>query len=190
MSEPFIGEIRAFPYNFTPAGWMTCNGGLLPVSQYTALFAIIGTTYGGDGRTTFALPNLNGASKQEMMPMMGAGHGPGLSDYSLGQQSGAGSVSLVEAQLPAHTHSVTGILAKSTDTYSEPLDQQSHLSRLFVSGSGDPAYSDQPLTPSAILASETLSPPVAAQGLPHDNHQPFLSFLYAIAWEGVFPARN
>lgn len=189
MSDPFIGEIRPFAFNFIPYGWFPCNGGQIPLNQYQALYAVINTIYGGDGRTYFNVPNLNGANGQSsMMPMLGMGQGPGLSDYQIGDAIGQGSVPLTQAELPAHSHSVTGINAKLTDIYSMPLAQQSHLSRYSASGTIDKVYSDQ--SPTATLAPSTLSPPPQALGQAHDNHQPYLAVTYAIAWNGIFPTRN
>src|SRR5471032_757110 len=96
--DPFVAEIRVFPFNFAPTGWALCDGQILPISQNTALFSLLGTTYGGDGRSTFALPNLNGLTP------LGQGQGPGLSDYVLGQTGGVEIVALSAAHLPAHTH--------------------------------------------------------------------------------------
>lgn len=102
MSEPFVGEIRVFPFNFAPRGWALCNGQLLPISQNTALFSLLGTFYGGDGRTTFALPNLQGTTA------IGTGQGPGLSPVVIGESGGASTVTLLESQLPAHRHTHSG----------------------------------------------------------------------------------
>lgn len=190
MSEPFIGEIRPFAFNFIPLGWLRCNGQRVAISQYQVLYAIIGGIYGGDGKTYFNMPNLNGDNGQSMMPMLGMGQRPGLSDYQIGETTGQGSVSLTQAELPAHSHNVAGINAKTADVYSMPVAGQSHLSRYFVSGTGNPAYSGEQQQVSSTLAPSTLSPPPQALGQPHDNHQPYLAVTYAIAWDGVFPTRN
>ncbi|MBD9362470.1 phage tail protein [Methylomonas fluvii] len=191
MSEPFIGEIRPFAINFVPMGWLRCNGQQVAINQYQALYAVISSIYGGDNQTYFNVPNLNGTNGQSMMPMLGMGQGPGLSDYQIGEATGQGSVALTQAELPAHAHSVTGINAAATSVYSTPIAGQSHLSRYFVSGKGNPAYSDQQLLAhSPTLAPSTLSPPPLAQGQAHDNHQPYLAVIYAIAWDGIFPSRN
>src|SRR5215207_3026996 len=104
MADPFVAEIRIFPFNFAPKGWAWCNGQLLPLSQNTALFSLLGTTYGGDGKSTFALPNLQGSAP--MQPDTNRGTGPGLSSHSLGEISGVETVTLLQSEIPVHSHSL------------------------------------------------------------------------------------
>ncbi len=178
MSEPYIGEIRAFGFGFYPVGWLPCNGTPLPISQNTPLFAVIGTSYGGDGQTTFNLPNLNGTA------MLGTGQGPGLSNYQLGEQAGTAGVTLIESEMPPHNHTVTGINAKAADVYAAPIADISRLSRASTPTGVCNAYSDQ--AANATLAPQALAP-FPGQSGSHENRQPCLTVYYAIASEGVFP---
>lgn len=186
MSNPFIGEIRAFGFNYYPGdgNWAPCNGQTLFITQYAALYSVIGKTYGGDGKTTFALPNLNGLS----MPGTGQ-EGPTNHNYILGQQVGNQTVTLNPNQLPAHSHAITGINAGIGGTYSTPSNS-AHLSRCSDSAAKvQEAYSDQTLVPGNTLAPTALSPSGTAQVLPHDNMQPYLAFTFAIAIDGDYPPR-
>jgi microcystin-dependent protein len=171
MSSPFIGDIRMFGGNFAPVGYAFCNGQLLQISQYDALFALIGTTYGGDGQTTFALPNLQGR-----LPVH-AGQGPGLSSYVQGQQGGSESVTLTAQQIPTHTHAAQA---------------QSGSGNQAAPGGGIWAASAQnqysPNTPSAAMSSAAIA--AAGSNQPHDNMAPFQVVNFIIALEGVFPSRN
>jgi microcystin-dependent protein len=173
MSEPFIAEIRIFAGNFAPRGWAFCNGQLLPIAQNTALFSLIGTIYGGDGRTTVGLPNLQGRAP------MHAGRGPGLTDRRLGGSAGVETVTLSEAQMPAHTHTLRGSQA--------PADQDDPSSDTVVA---------QPVGPTIYAPSANLTP-MANQALPaaggsqaHSNLQPFLVMNFIIALVGLFPTRS
>jgi microcystin-dependent protein len=173
MSEPFIAEIRIFAGNFAPRGWAFCNGQLLPIAQNTALFSIIGTTYGGDGRTTFALPNLKGRAP------MHAGSGPGLASRTLGQKAGAETVALTEQQMPSHTHQLVGT--------EEDIDGSSPVGNYLATGND--LYS---ATDGSTLAGAALP---AAGGTPggtqaHNNMQPYLALNFIIALTGFFPSRN
>lgn len=170
MAEPFIGEIRPFPYTFAPRGWAFCQGQILPIAQNTALFSLLGTTYGGNGQTTFALPDLQGRCA------LSAGQGPGLSSYDLGQRAGAPAISLQSSQIPAHNHllGVTPSVATSTD----PVGNLPALSTR-------PAY----LSPgNGLLAPGALANTGGSQ--PHNNQMPFLGIGYCIALVGIFPSRN
>jgi microcystin-dependent protein len=170
--DPLIGEIVLFAGNFAPRGWAFCDGQLLAVTQYTALFSILGTTYGGDGRTTFALPDLRG--RVPIHP----GSGPGLSSRQLGQTGGSEQVTLAEAQMPGHSHAVS---ASSVDGGSD-----SPSARLPARpASGIPQYGS---TPDTVMASNTVQP--SGGGQPHENMPPFLGLNYIIALEGIFPSRN
>jgi microcystin-dependent protein len=175
MSDQFLAEIRIFPFNFPPTGWAFCNGQLLPISQNTALFALLGTTYGGDGKSTFALPNLQGSAP--MQP----GQGAGLSLYDLGQLGGTEAVTLLGSEMPIHNHFVT------TDPFggdkSVPAPDQilanSTGGQLYVTAASNPPLSQ--------MAPQALSP--AGGGLPHNNMQPYLTLNFCIAMQGIFPQR-
>jgi microcystin-dependent protein len=174
MAEPFIGEIKVFAGNFAPAGWAFCNGQLMAISQNDALFALLGTTYGGDGQSTFALPNLQGRA------LIHQGQGPGLSPYVEGQTGGAEAVALIQAQLPSHTHSIVGTTAGATAPNPGPTVA------MAATPTGEPIYGSAMgpvnLSPQAVTG--------AGSDLPHENHQPFLAISYIIALFGVFPSRN
>lgn len=174
MSEPFIAEIRIFAGNFAPRGWAFCNGQLLPVSQNTALFSLIGTTYGGDGRTTTALPDLQGRSP------MHPGRGPGLTDRRLGEQGGAEAVTLTESQMPGHAHS----LRASPDT--GDLNAPSSNRSIARSGGGF-AYQQ---SSSNLAALDQASSQDAGGSQAHNNLQPYLTINFIIALVGLFPSRS
>lgn len=170
MSEPFIAEIRIFAGNFAPRGWAFCNGQLLPVSQNTALFSLIGTTYGGDGRTTTALPNMQGRTP------MHPGRGPGLTSRRLGQRGGAEYVTLSEAQMPNHSHSLRGS--------DEDNDTTSPAGNYFGVQSID--YHAQSNV--GTLADSSLLNNGGSQL--HNNLQPFLTINFIIALVGLYPSRS
>ena len=174
MSDPFVAEIRMFAGNFAPKGWATCDGQLLPISQNTALFSLLGTFYGGDGKSTFALPNFEGSAP------VGQGQGGGLSEYFLGQSSGSDTITLLSSEIPLHNHTVQGNF---------------NLGDLFTPSptvclaNSDPgsAYS----TKSANLVQmDFQSITVAGGSLPHQNMMPFLVVTFIIAMQGVFPPRG
>ncbi len=173
MSEPFIAEVRIFAGNFAPRGWAFCDGQLLPIAQNTALFSLIGTTYGGDGRTTTALPNLQGRAP------MHPGRGPGLTARRLGQRSGVEMVSLSEAQMPNHTHSLNG--TSSVATVFTPDNTSA-----FARGSGAAYKTDA--TSLVDLASGSLQNTGGSQA--HNNLQPFLTLNFIIALVGLYPSRS
>jgi microcystin-dependent protein len=170
MSQPFLGEIRIFPYNFAPRGWAFCSGQILPIAQNTALFSLLGTTYGGNGQTTFALPDLRGRVA------MSSGQGPGLSPYSLGEVSGSETVTLISAQMPSHNHLMQGSNNDATD--SAP---QGNVPAVIPSG-GYTATPTTQMNPAALTQ--------AGGNQPHTNIQPFLILNFCIALEGIFPSRN
>ena len=174
MSEPFIAEIRIFAGNFAPRSWAFCNGQLLPVAQNTALFSLIGTTYGGDGRTTTALPNLEGRAP------MHPGRGPGLTSRRLGQRGGVETVTLTEAQMPNHTHTMRAVGADPGDV-TTPTSNTS-----FARSSGGNAYSLN--QPNAIMAEQML--PSAGGSQAHNNMQPYLTMNFIIALQGLYPSRS
>jgi microcystin-dependent protein len=170
--DPFVAEIRIFPFNFAPTGWAFCNGQLLPISQNTALFSLLGTTYGGDGKSTFALPNMQGN-----VPMH-PGQGPGLSLHDLGETAGSATVTLIESEMPFHTHALQASQGDGTDQ--APLDQ------LYATGIGIGQYANAgALTQLAVTA---LAP--TGGSLPHNNMQPYLTLSFCIALQGVFPPRS
>lgn len=173
MSSPFVAEIRIFPFNFAPTGWAFCDGQLMPLSQNTALFSLLGTYYGGDGKSTFALPNLQG-----MAPIFW-GQGPGLSLYDLGQTSGTADVTLLESEMPLHTHQM--MASSDPSDVLAPSDARS-LAR------SQPGFAYITASPNATLAFEALPP--AGSSFPHNNLQPYLTVNFCIALQGVFPPRT
>ena len=171
MSNPFLAEIRIFGFNFPPIGWAVCNGQLLPLAQNTALFSLLGTTYGGDGKSNFALPDLQGC-----VPLQ-PGQGPGLSLYDLGDDGGVDSVTLLQSEIPVHTHQLR---ASSQNANSgDPTGN----SLAVASGSMpyDSASTTTGMSPFAVQP--------AGGGLPHNNMQPSLVLNFCIALQGLFPQR-
>jgi microcystin-dependent protein len=169
MADPFVAEIRMFGFNFAPTGWAFCDGQLMPISQNTALFSLLGTTYGGDGKSTFALPDMQGNAP--MQP----GQGQGLSLYDLGQEGGSETVTLLVSEMPFHNHTFVG--SEEVVNANEPGDNWF--------GAGETRYAVPPgaqtLNPQAIT--------VAGGSLPHNNMMPYLVVNFCIALQGVFPAR-
>lgn len=174
MSEPFIGEIRVFAGNFAPVGYAFCSGQLLSISQNVALFSIFGTTYGGNGTTTFALPDLRGRVA------LGFGQGPSLSPYVLGEPGGEETHTLVTTEIPSHNHTLQGAASQSTATPGPSVV-------LGTTAGLVPAYS--PAAAATSLAASSISPPDGS-GQPHDNVQPYLALNYIIALSGIFPPRS
>jgi microcystin-dependent protein len=177
MSNPFLAEIRIFAGNFAPKGWALCNGQLMPISQNTALFSLLGTTYGGDGKSTFALPNLQGSAPLQ------PGQGPGLSLYDLGETGGEQSVTLLQTEMASHSHAANCLSAAG--------DQNSPSGNTWAAtsgtgrGGGPPNYSTQePTTPMNPFATS-----IAGGNLPHNNMSPYLGLTFIIALQGVFPQR-
>lgn len=177
MSDAFIGEIRAFGFTFAPLGWALCNGQLLPISQYSALFSILGTTFGGNGTTTFALPNLQGQSPMHW------GTSPGL-NTDLGQVQGEATVTLTVSEIPQHVHTISAVNVPS-GSGKERSPGPTPTSYLAET-TGGLVYS--PAVPSTPFAPTALTP--AGGSLPHDNMQPYLTLNFSIATEGTFPSRN
>jgi microcystin-dependent protein len=175
--DPYIGEIRMFAGNFPPRGWAFCNGQILSIAQNTALFSILGITYGGNGQTTFALPNLQGRSPMHW------GTGPGLSARTLGEMSGSETVTLISSQMPAHTH----LLSASSSSGTAPAPTGN-----FTAAYTDPVSGD-PLNLFGTVANTTMNPAaVSAAGgsQPHNNMSPYLCVSFIIALEGIFPPRD
>lgn len=171
--DPFLAEIRIFPFNFAPKGWAFCDGHVLPLSQNTALFSLLGTTYGGDGKTNFALPNIQGRA------VMHPGQGPGLSLHDLGETGGTDSVSLLESELPSHSHTLSASQGDAGD--------RSPANERFATGVGG-INMYAPPTNLTQLAPQVSQP--AGGDQPHNNMQPYLTFNFCIALQGVYPPRT
>ena len=173
MADPFVAEIRIFPFNFAPTGWAFCDGQLMPLSQNTALFSLLGTTYGGDGKSTFALPNLKGRAP------MHPGQGPGLSAHTFGESGGSETVTLSESELSAHSHAMMAQSSLATsktptgNTLARPAKGQ-----VFAPASANVV----------ALASQAIAP--AGGQAPHANMMPYLTCYFCIALYGVFPPRS
>ncbi|HSB63292.1 MAG TPA: tail fiber protein [Thermoanaerobaculia bacterium] len=173
--DPFVAEIRIFPFNFAPKGWAFCDGQLMPISQNTALFSLLGTTYGGDGKSNFALPNMQGNAP------MHPGQGPGLSLHDLGETGGSETVTLLESEIPSHSHALQGVPNPALVKLPSPNGSlaRSQNTNLYQtnSGGGLVAMSVQALAP-------------AGGDQAHNNMQPYLTFYFNIALQGVFPPRT
>ncbi len=187
MSDPYLGEIRMVGFNFAPVGWALCNGQLLSIQQNTALFSLLGTTYGGNGVQTFALPNLQGR-----VPLH-AGSGVGLPVYTLGQQGGSASVSILTSNLPAHTHAVTQPVSNANGTTSNPAGGYPAVAATTITGGqrGETAatntYAASPATGQNAAAFQTGS---AGGGTPVSIEPPYLAVYFIIAMQGIFPTRS
>ena len=174
MSDQFVAEIRIFPFNFPPTGWAFCDGQLMPISQNTALFSLLGTVYGGDGKSTFSLPGLQGNAA--MQP----GQGQGLSLRDLGEQGGSESVTLLTSEIPLHTHTLMAA--------PDPANVQIPTATVCLTrAAGGNAYSNN--TNGLVqMAPQALS--TAGGSLPHNNMQPYLTLNFCIALQGIFPPRS
>lgn len=173
MSEPFLGQLVPVGFNFAPVGWHLCDGTVLQITENTALFVLLGTTYGGDGQTTFALPDLRSRV------IVGVGQGAGLQAYQPGQQGGEQEVGLAPSQFPTHSHALQGAGSATTSTPGPGV--------LFgTTATTEPIYATAGST--TVLSPNTVSPALG-QGQPHDNRQPFTTINYIIALEGIFPSR-
>lgn len=173
MADPFVAEIRIFPFNFAPRGWAFCDGQILPLSQNTALFALLGTTYGGDGKSNFALPDLQGNA-----PMFW-GQGPGLSLRDLGETGGSETVSLLESEIPSHSHAWMAS--------NQPAEDRAPAGEILGRSVGASLYQTtttglQALSPNAVAP--------AGADAPHNNMMPYLTLSFCIALQGVFPPRT
>jgi len=173
--DPFVAEIRIFPFNFAPRGWAWCDGQLLPLSQNTALFSLLGTTYGGNGKSNFALPDLQGRAP------MHPSQGPGLSLHDLGETGGSETVSLLESEIPSHSHALMSLPAPGDS----PTAAQNSLARVIGATPYFPATGSPPLV---NMSDNALAP--AGGDQPHNNMQPYLTFYFCIALQGVFPPRT
>ncbi len=174
MADPFVAEIRIFPFNFAPKGWAFCDGQLLPLSQNTALFSLLGTTYGGDGKSTFALPDLQGNAP------MHPGQGKGLSLYDLGQMGGSTDVTLLTSEIPMHTHTL--------QAFATPADLKEPQAGAVLTRSNNGAVYNTTISNLVQMAPQALTP--AGGSLPHNNMMPYLTLNFCIALQGVFPPRT
>lgn len=171
--DPFVAEVRIFPFNFAPKGWAFCDGQLLPLSQNTALFSLLGTMYGGNGKSNFALPNIQGNV------VVGPGQGPGLSLYDIGETGGSQTVSLLESEMPFHNHGAMGDSGSGSQT--NPVGNS------VSQGGGRSGQAYQNGSP-ALGPFQALAP--AGGDQPHNNMQPYLTLNFCIALQGVFPPRT
>ena len=171
--DPFVAEIRIFPFNFAPKGWAFCDGQILPLSQNTALFSLLGTTYGGNGKSNFALPNMQGNAP------MHPGQGPGLSLHDLGETGGSETVSLLESEIPSHSHALRADVLDIADT------NVVSPTASFALSSGGTLYQ---ATSNASLSDNAVAP--AGGDQPHNNMQPYLTLNFCIALQGVYPPRT
>ena len=174
MADPFVAEIRIFPFNFAPKGWAWCNGQLLPLSQNTALFSLLGTTYGGNGKSNFALPDLQGSAP------MHPGQGPGLSLHDLGEVGGEQVVTLIDSEMPVHNH-----LFKAQTVDNADITNVVNTA-VYAPSTGGALYQNS--SDGSMLAFQALTP--AGGSLPHNNMQPYLTYYFNIALQGVFPPRG
>jgi len=175
MADPFVAEIRIFPFNFAPKGWAFCDGQLIPISQNTALFSLLGTTYGGDGKSNFALPDLQGRAP------MHPSQGPGLSLHDLGEESGSETVTLLESEIPSHSHSMMA----STQPGEDPVPNPDEALARSVGAS---LYQNVINSNIVQLSLNALAPVGGDQ--PHNNLMPYLTLNFCIALQGVFPPRS
>jgi microcystin-dependent protein len=173
MADPFVAEVRIFPFNFAPMGWALCDGQLLPLSQNTALFSLLGTTYGGNGKSNFALPDFQGNAP------MHPGQGPGLSLHDLGEIGGSDTVTLLESEIPSHQHALRADAIDQADT-NTPNPNAS-----YAQSAGGTLYQT---TSNSHLSPNALAP--SGGDLPHNNLQPYLTLNFNIALQGVFPPRT
>ncbi|MBK8506530.1 MAG: phage tail protein [Saprospiraceae bacterium] len=170
MADPFVAEIRIFPFNFAPKGWAWCDGQLLPLSQNTALFSLLGTTYGGNGKSNFALPDLQGRSP------MHPGQGPGLSLHDLGETGGSETVTLLESEIPSHSHTIQA----TNDSGLQSTPGGAVMARANIYNTTGPG--------NVMMSNQALS--LTGGDQPHNNLQPYLTFYFCIALQGVFPPRT
>lgn len=182
MSEPFLGQLGLFPYSFAPSNWMDCAGQLLPIQQYSALFSLLGVAYGGNGTTNFALPNLQGRVA------VGYGNGTGLSPYEIGEATGSGTVTVLQTEMPAHTHPLNATQDQGTTNIPNNDD---YLANVVVPGEiGQPqaqgnVYAPPPAT--TTMGPASINPAGGNQA--HNNMQPYLALRYCISLSGVYPSR-
>ena len=173
MADPFVAEMRIFPFNFAPKGWAFCDGQILPISQNTALFSLLGTTYGGDGKSNFALPNMQGNAP------MHPGQGPGLSLHDLGETGGSDTVTLLESEIPSHSHALLAWIQDPADHFNPSGASlcRSQNGQAWAAPASLVNFSDSAIAP-------------AGGDQPHNNLQPYLTLNFCIALQGVFPPRT
>ena len=174
MSDQFVAEIRIFPFNFAPKGWAFCDGQLLPISQNTALFSLLGTTYGGNGTSNFALPNMQGSTPMQQ------GQGPGLSLRDLGEVAGEQTVTLLQTEMPSHSHTAQGS--------STVANQLTPVNNAWAAGQKGFGFFYAPVGSNVNMNVAALS--ITGSSLPHNNMMPFLTLNFCIALQGIFPARS
>lgn len=174
MADPFVAEIRIFPFKFAPKGWAFCDGQILPISQNTALFSLLGTTYGGNGQSTFALPNLQGSAP------MHPGQGQGLSLRDLGETGGAETITLLVSEIPLHPHIM--------QAFATPADLKEPQTGAVLTRNQNGAIYNTTINNFVQMAPQALTP--AGGSLPHNNMQPYLTLSFCIALQGVFPPRG
>lgn len=180
MSDPFVAEIRPVAFNFAPTRWALCNGQLMPISQNTALFSLLGTFYGGDGKSTFALPNLQGT-----MPL-GQGQGPGLSDRLIGETGGSETVTLLQSEIPHHTHVLSALKAQGNTSSPEgALWAQPRYGRTTEN-----SFATKPLGAGAAVQMSLNALQQTGGNQPHNNMPPFLTINFVISLTGIFPQRS
>jgi|SRR5262245_2685717 len=181
MAEPFLGQIATFGFNFAPRGWATCDGQILAISTNTALFSLLGTTYGGNGQTTFGLPDLRGRVPVHQ------GNGPGLSPYTIGEVTGTENVTLIQTQIPAHNHLAVSAVSAAASSLA-PTDSTDGT--VLVGGTQTNIFTATPdaTKMNAGMVTTTVQPSGGSQ--PHANLQPLLCINFCIALEGIFPSRN
>jgi microcystin-dependent protein len=177
MSDQFVAEVRPFPFSFAPKGWALCNGQLLQISQNTALFSLVGTFYGGDGRTTFALPNLQGAVP--MHTTQYSGNGP-FGQFAIGESGGEDSVTLLTSEMPAHTHGLEVYVGRGLNASAPESDV------VIATGQGNFVYAS---TGQSVTMHPSMTS-VAGSNLPHNNVMPTLVINYCIALQGIYPPRS
>ena len=175
MAEPFIGEIRIMPLTYAPVGWAFCDGSLLSIAEYSTLYSILATNYGGDGRTNFALPNFKGR-----VPL-GVGRGPGLTPRNLGEMSGAEVIPLDIRNIPEHTHAITNV-------HTDAPEREDPATMYIGKMNGNPFYADASVSSLTQMNEDALS--YSGQSQPHENRQPSLILNYFMALDGTYPARN
>lgn len=174
MADPFVAEIRLFPFNFSPRGWAWCDGQLMPLSQNTALFSLLGTTYGGNGKSNFALPDLQGRAP------MHPGQGPGLSLHDLGEIGGSEAVTLLESEIPSHNHTLSTV--GGTPVSRDPTGA------VWAGNARSPMLAYANGAADSLMAPDSISE--AGGNQPHNNMQPYLTMYFCIALQGVFPPRG
>ncbi len=179
MSDPFVAEIRMFGGNFAPTGWATCDGQILPISQNTALFSLLGTMYGGNGQSTFALPNL-----QDSVPMFW-GQGAGLSLHDQGEIGGSDFITLLQSEMPLHNHFMRAHAGDPADLQAAGTNSNRSIAR---SNAGPTCYQSNSTVNLVQMAPQCLS--ISGGSLPHNNLQPYLTVTFIIALQGVFPPRG